>query len=106
MAAEEKQSKFVKSFSHIAVDYGFTKILFIDEMPVCTSARTSYGLTLNECLIVDTPQRNKVKADYFGTAEVLYRVISRSVKKLNPKTVRSIVTLLPMALLLSIQKQL
>ena len=80
-ADEEKQIEFAKSFSHIAVNYGFTKIVFIDEMSVSTSAHNGYGWTFNQRLIVDAPQRNKIKANYFGAVEVLDGKVIEIVRK-------------------------
>ena len=51
-ADEEKQIKFAQNFSYVAVNYGFAKILFADEMLVSTSAHNDYGWTFNQRLIV------------------------------------------------------
>ena len=80
-ADEEKQIEFARSFGHIAVNYGFTKIVFIDEMSVSTSAHNGYGWTFNQRLIIDAPQRNKIKANYFGAVEVLDGKVIEIVRK-------------------------
>ena len=65
----------------MAVNYGFTKILFVDEMSVSTSAHNGYGWTFNQRLIVNAPQRNKIKANYFGAVEVLDGKVIEIVRK-------------------------
>ena len=80
-ADEEKQVEFAKGFSNIAENYGFTKIVFIDEMSVSTSAHNGYGWTFNQRLVVDAPQRNKIKANYFGAVEVLDGKVIEIVRK-------------------------
>ena len=78
---EEKQIEFARNFSHVATDCGFTKILFVDEMSVSTSAHNGYGWTFNQRLVVDAPQSNKVKANYFGAVEVLDGEVIEIVRK-------------------------
>jgi hypothetical protein len=62
-ADEEKQIEFAWNFLHVAVNYGFTKILFVDEMSVFASEHSGYGWTFNQGSIVDVPQRNKIKTN-------------------------------------------
>ncbi len=80
-ADEGRQIEFALNFSHVASNYGFTKILFIDEMSVSTSAHNGYGWTFDERLVVDAPQRNKVKANYFGAVEVIDGEVVEIVRK-------------------------
>ena len=80
-ADEGKQIEFAKCFRHVAVNCGYTKILFVDEMSVSTSAHNGYGWTFNTRLIVDAPQRNKIKANYFGAVEVLDGKVVEIVRK-------------------------
>ena len=46
-----------------------------------TSAHNGYGWTFNQRLIVDAPQRNKIKANYFGSVEVLDGKVIEIVRK-------------------------
>jgi putative transposase len=80
-ANEGKQIEFAKNFYHIATNYGFTKILFIDEMSVSTSAHNGYGWTFNQRLVVDAPQSKKEHANYFGAVEVSEGKIIETVRK-------------------------
>ena len=80
-ADEEKQIEFAQCFRHLAVNCGYTKILFVDEMSVSTSAHNGYGWTFNTRLVVDAPQRTKIKANYFGAVEVLDGKVIEIVRK-------------------------
>ena len=59
----------------------FTKILFVDEMSVSTSARNGYGWTYNQRLVVDAPQNHVDRANYFGAVEVTEGTIIETVRK-------------------------
>lgn len=50
-------------------------------MSVSTSAHNGYGWTFNQRLIVDAPQRNKIRANYFGAVEVLNGKVIEIVRK-------------------------
>ncbi len=80
-ADEGKQIKFAQNFYDIATNYGFTKILFIDEMSVSTSAHNGYGWTFNQRLVIDAPQSKKEHANYFGAVEVSEGKIIETVRK-------------------------
>ena len=80
-ADEEKHVEFAKCFRHLAVNCGYTKILFVDEMSVSTSAHNGYEGTFNTRLVVDAPQRTKTKANYFGAVEVLDEKVVEIVRK-------------------------
>ncbi len=73
-------------------NHEFTKVLFIDEMSVSTSAHNSYGWTFSQRLIVDAPQRTKIKANYFGAVEILDGKVVEIVRK--SAKVDSLMTLL------------
>jgi putative transposase len=80
-ADENKQIEFARNFYDLVVNYGFTKILFIDEMSVSTSAHNGYGWTFNQRLIIDAPQSKKDHANYFGAVEVRDGEITEIVRK-------------------------
>ena len=78
----EKQIEFAKEFYNLTVNYGFDRIVFIDEAHVSTSARGRYGWTFNERLIIDAPQSKKggkLSANYFGAVEVMKGKITQIV---------------------------
>ena len=80
-ADKNKQIEFAKNFCDITTNYGFTKILFVDEMSMSTSAHNGYEWTFNQRLIVDAPQRNKIKANYFGAVKILDGKVIEVVRK-------------------------
>jgi putative transposase len=65
-----KQVEFARNFFTLATTYGFTKILFVDEMSISTSAHNGYGWTYEQRLVVDAPQKDVDRANYFGAVEV------------------------------------
>ncbi len=77
----DKQVDFARSFQSLLPDYGFTKIIFVDEMSVSTSAHSGYGWTYNQRLLVDAPQSNSERANYFGAVEVSKGEIIETVRK-------------------------
>lgn len=80
-ADQNKQIQFARNFLTLATDYGFTKILFIDEMSVSKSAHNGYGWTYNQRLVVDAPQKNAERTNYFGAVEVTEGEIIETVRK-------------------------
>ncbi len=64
-ADQEKQLEFARNFCDLVTDHEFTKVLFINEMSVSTSAHNGYGWTFNQRLVVDVPQRTKNKGELF-----------------------------------------
>ena len=62
---QEKQLKFARNFYDLVMNHEFTKVLFINEMSVSTSAHNGYGWTFNQRLVVDVPQRTKNKGELF-----------------------------------------
>lgn len=80
-ADQNKQIEFARNFFTLATGYGFTKILFLDEMSVSTSAHNGYGWTYGQRLVVDAPQSHKEHANYFGAVEVMDGAIIETVRK-------------------------
>lgn len=80
-ADQNKQIEFARNFMTLATNYGFTKILFLDEMSVSTSAHNGYGWTYNQRLVVDAPQSHNDRANYFGAVEVTEGTIIETVRK-------------------------
>jgi transposase len=83
----EKQIEFAKTFFDLTVNWGFDKIVFVDEMHVWTSARSRYGWTFNERLVVAAPQSKKggkLGANYFGAVEVMKGKVTQLVDE-DPK---------------------
>lgn len=78
---QKKQIEFAQNLLYLFKNGYFTKILFVDEMSVSTSARNGYGWTYNQRLVVDAPQRNVEKANYFGAVEVSEGTIIEIVRK-------------------------
>ncbi len=76
-----RQIEFARSLLYLLERYGFTKILFLDEMSVSTSARNGYGWTYGQRLVVDAPQKNVERANYFGAIEVSQGDIIETVRK-------------------------
>lgn len=76
-----KQVEFARGFQSLLTNYGFTKIIFVDEMSVSTSAHNGYGWTYNQRLLVDAPQSKVERANYFGAVEVLEGEIIETVRK-------------------------
>jgi transposase len=80
-ADERKQIEFARNFLTLATTYGFARILFIDEMSVSTSARSGYGWTYGQRLVVNAPQSNNERANYFGAVEVSEGEVIETVRK-------------------------
>jgi len=78
---ENKQMEFAQNFLFLLNNGFFTKILFLDEMAVYTSARNGYGWTYNQRLVVDAPQKEVEKSNYFGAVEVSEGTIIETVRK-------------------------
>ena len=76
-----KQVEFAQNFLTLSTESDFTKIVFIDEMSVSTSAHNGYGWTYNQRLVVDAPQRGVERANYFGAVEVSEGEIIETVRK-------------------------
>ena len=77
----KKQMGFAQNLLFLIKDGLFTKIVFVDEMAVSTSARSGYGWTYNQRLVVDAPQKHAEKANYFGAVEVTEGAIIETVRK-------------------------
>ncbi len=77
----KRQIEFAQNLLFLLKNGDFTKILFLDEMSVSTSARNGYGWTYNQRLVVDAPQSNVEKANYFGAVEVTEGTIIETVRK-------------------------
>jgi transposase len=80
-ADQNKQVEFARNFLTLATNYGFTKILFLDELSVSTSAHDGYGWTYDQRLVVDAPQKGVERANYFGAVEVSEGEIIETVRK-------------------------
>jgi transposase len=83
----EKQIEFAKKFFDLTVNYGFDRIVFIDEAHVSTSARSRYGWTFDQRLVVAAPQSKKggkLSANYFGAVEVMKGKVTQIVEE-SPK---------------------
>lgn len=76
-----KQVEFARGFQTLLTDYGFTKIIFVDEISVSTSARNGYGWTYNQRLVVEAPQKDVERANYFGAVEIRDGEIIETVRK-------------------------
>lgn len=77
----KRQIEFAQNLMFLLKNGLFTKILFVDEMSVSTSARNGYGWTYNQRLIVDAPQAHVERANYFGAVEVTEGTIIETVRK-------------------------
>ncbi len=77
----KRQIEFAQNLVFLLKNGFFTKILFVDEMSVSTSARNGYGWTYNQRLVVDAPQNHVEKANYFGAVEVTEGTITETVRK-------------------------
>lgn len=80
-ADERRQIEFARNFLTLATTYGFARILFVDEMSVSTSAHNGYGWTYDQRLVVNTPQSNNERANYFGAVEVSEGEVIETVRK-------------------------
>ncbi len=78
---QKKQIEFAQNLLFLLKNEYFTKILFLDEMSVSTSTRNGYGWTYDQRLVVDAPQSNVEKANYFGAVEVSEGTIIETVRK-------------------------
>lgn len=78
---QKKQIEFAQNLRFLLENGTFTKILFLDEMAVSTSARSGYGWTYNQRLVVDAPQSTVEKANYFGAVEITDGEIIETVRK-------------------------
>ena len=78
---QKKQIEFAQNFLFLLKNGFFTKILFVDEMSVSTSARNGYGWTYDQRLVVDAPQSSIEKANYFGAVKVSEGTIIETVRK-------------------------
>ncbi len=78
---QKRQIEFAQNFLFLLKNGAFTKILFLDEMSVSTSARNGYGWTYDQRLVVDAPQNHVEKANYFGAVEVSEGTIVETVRK-------------------------
>lgn len=78
---QKKQMEFAQNLLFLLKKGYFTKILFLDEMSVSTSARNGYGWTYNQRLVVDAPQNHVEKANYFGAVEVSEGTVIEIVRK-------------------------
>ncbi len=83
----KKQIEFAQNLVFLLKNGFFTKILFVDEMSVSTSARNGYGWTYNQRLVVDAPQNHVQRANYFGAVEVTEGAIMRNGEKIRKGTV-------------------
>lgn len=77
----KRQMEFAQNLLFLVKNGFFTKILFVDEMSVSTSARNGYGWTYDQRLVVDAPQSHVEKANYFGAVEVTEGTIIETVRK-------------------------
>lgn len=77
----KKQIEFAQNLVFLLNNWFFTKIIFVDEMSVSTSARSGYGWTYNQRLVVDAPQNHVERANYFGAVEVTEGTILETVRK-------------------------
>lgn len=77
----KRQMEFAQNLVFLLKNGSFTKILFVDEMSVSTSARNGYGWTYNQRLVVDAPQNHVDRANYFGAVEVTEGTIIETVRK-------------------------
>ena len=77
----KRQIEFAQNLVFLLKNGFFTKILFVDEMSVSTSARNGYGWTYNQRLVVDAPQNHVDRANYFGAVEVTEGTIIETVRK-------------------------
>lgn len=77
----KRQIEFAQNLMFLLKSRSFTKILFVDEMSVSTSARNGYGWTYNQRLVVDAPQNHVERANYFGAVEVTEGTIIETVRK-------------------------
>lgn len=78
---QKRQIDFAHNLLFLLKKGYFTKILFLDEMAVATSARNGYGWTYDQRLVVDAPQSGVEKANYFGAVEVSEGTIIETVRK-------------------------
>ena len=78
---ERRQMEFAQNLLFLLKSGDFTKILFIDEMSISTSAHNGYGWTYEQRLVVDAPQRKVDRANYFGAVEVSKGEIIETVRK-------------------------
>ena len=78
---EDKKIEFARNFCRISTNEGFSKVIFVDEMSVSTSAHSGYGWTFRERLVVEAPQSKKEHANYFGAVEVIEGKIIEVVRK-------------------------
>jgi len=78
---QKRQIEFAQNLLFLLKNGYFTKILFLDEMAVSTSARNGYGWTYNQRLVIDAPQSHVEKANYFGAVEVSEGAIIETVRK-------------------------
>jgi transposase len=76
-----KQIEFAQNLVFLITQGYFTKIIFVDEMSVSTSARNGYGWTYNQRLVVNAPQKHVDRANYFGAVEVTEGDIIETVRK-------------------------
>ena len=77
----KRQIEFAQNFVFLLKNGFFTKILFLNEMSVSTSARNEYGWTYDQRLVVDAPQSHVEKANYLGAVEVSEGTIIETVRK-------------------------
>jgi len=77
----KRQIEFAQNLVFLLNNECFTKILFVGEMSVSTSARNGYGWTYNQRLVVDAPQNHVERANYFGAVEVTEGTIIETVRK-------------------------
>ena len=77
----KRQIEFAQNLVFLFKKGFFTKILFVDEMSVSTSARNGYGWTYEQRLVIDAPQKHVEKANYFGAVEVTEGTIIETVRK-------------------------
>jgi transposase len=80
-ADQEKQLEFARNFYDLSTNHEFTKVLFIDEMSVSTSAHNGYGWTFDQRLVVDAPQKDVERANYFGAVEISHGEIIETVRE-------------------------
>lgn len=78
---QKKKIEFAQNLQFLIENGTFTKILFLDEMAVSTSAQNGYGWTYDQRLVVDAPQNRVEKANYFGAVEVSEGTIIETVRK-------------------------
>ncbi len=77
----KRQIEFAQNLVFLLKNGFFTKILFVDEMSISSSARNGYGWTYNQRLVVDAPQSHVERANYFGAVEVTEGTIIETVRK-------------------------